>query len=423
MAEYFKNPPPGLDLTESRTATGNIVGIVLFISAFVFVSLRLFTRLRLKREPLGLDDYLMFVGLALNGANLAFVVAGGRYGLGKHIWSLQPFHMRKISIITFIYVFIYTWSVCIIKFSILALYRRIFGLSWLGYCCFGLTLLYLIVNHVVLPLYTRPLSYYWEQWYGAQGVLLVNEAKFYLGMGIVNLFGDICMLAVPISSVLKLQMERTQKVAICCMFLLGSFVCFASLYRIITILRLVSSRDISWAKSDVFLWSSVEPSIGIISGCLPVLRPLMTYILESWFRFVPEVRTNSSKKSKSSRNFTLNPLETISKKRTRKIKKHDLESTNMTNFTQIDEELEVDAHGAVTYVGKEDKKIKVSVRKGRDETGTWRPDDDEMCLTKTTAHRSLSGAGMEDRSKEILDRDGIRMTTKFEWDEASRHRH
>jgi len=192
MAEFFKNPPPGLDLTESRTATGNTVGIVLFISASVFVGLRLFTRLRLKREPLGLDDYLMFVGLALNAANLACVVAGGHYGLGKHIWSLQPYHMRKITIvctlgkekntsnavqITFIYVFIYTWSVCVIKFSILALYRRIFGLTWLGYFCIGLTLLYLIVNHVVLPLYTRPLSYYWEQWYGAQGVLLVNEAK------------------------------------------------------------------------------------------------------------------------------------------------------------------------------------------------------------------------------------------------------
>lgn len=100
MAEFFQNPPPGLDLTESRTATGNTVGIVLFIAAFIFVGLRLFTRLRLKREPLGLDDYLMFVGLALSGANLACVISGGHYGLGKHIWSLQPFHMRKITIVS-----------------------------------------------------------------------------------------------------------------------------------------------------------------------------------------------------------------------------------------------------------------------------------------------------------------------------------
>lgn len=79
--------------------------------------------------------------------------------------------------ITFAYVFIYAWSVCIIKFSILALYRRIFGLSWLGYFCLALTTGYLITNHVVLPLYTRPLSYYWDQWYGADGKILVDEAK------------------------------------------------------------------------------------------------------------------------------------------------------------------------------------------------------------------------------------------------------
>lgn len=41
----------------------------------------------------------------------------------------------------------------------------------------GLTTGYLITNHIVLPLYTRPLSFYWNVWYGAKGVQLVDEAK------------------------------------------------------------------------------------------------------------------------------------------------------------------------------------------------------------------------------------------------------
>jgi hypothetical protein len=194
-------------------------------------------------------------------------------------------------------------------------------------------------------------------------------------------------------------------------------VCFASLYRIITITHLVRTRDISWAKSDVFIWSSVEPSIGIISGCLPTLRPLMMYILESWFGHKPSTQKSSS--NKSSRPYPLNTLETISKKRTRKIsKKDELESTNFTNFTQLEDEVEVDANGAVTSLGKDEKKIRVSIRRDHDDSGTWRPDDDEMCLTTTTIHRSASGTGEEDRSTESLDREGITMTTKFEWDEA-----
>lgn len=76
VVDYFANPPPGLDLSESRTASNNAVGIVLFALSALFVGLRLLTRLKLKREPLGLDDYLMFIGLALNAGNLACCIAG-----------------------------------------------------------------------------------------------------------------------------------------------------------------------------------------------------------------------------------------------------------------------------------------------------------------------------------------------------------
>jgi hypothetical protein len=86
VVDYFANPPPGLDLSESRTARNNAVGIILFVLSFVFVALRLYTRLRLKRERLGLDDYLMFLGLALNAGNLACCIAGE--------WSL----FRKIEL-------------------------------------------------------------------------------------------------------------------------------------------------------------------------------------------------------------------------------------------------------------------------------------------------------------------------------------
>lgn len=74
--DYFANPPPGINLNESWSAANNAVGIVLFVLSAIFVGLRLITRLKLKRERLGLDDYLMFLGLALNAGNLACCIAG-----------------------------------------------------------------------------------------------------------------------------------------------------------------------------------------------------------------------------------------------------------------------------------------------------------------------------------------------------------
>ncbi|CAN9336884.1 unnamed protein product [Alternaria alternata] len=234
--DYFANPPPGIDLSESRTTSNNAIGIVLFVLSFVFVALRLLTRLRLKREVLGLDDYLMFLGLALNAGNLACCIAG------------------------------------------------------------------------------RGASSVSESTYGLWG----HHFRFYLGIGIINLFGDICILTIPVQSVLKLNMGRSQKVAVILTFLLGSFVCFASLYRIITIVHLVNTTDISWAKSDVFIWSSVEPSVGIISGCLPTLRPLLLQVTDVLSRSLPSTLKGSHHMESPA--HSLDPLETISKKRTRKIK-------------------------------------------------------------------------------------------------------
>lgn len=121
---------------------------------------------------------------------------GGYFGLGKHVWANSARDMEMVTIvslssqfqadeiltryyITFAYVYIYAWSVCIIKYSILALYHRIFGrVSWLGWWCVFLTTGYLVTNLVVLPNYCKPLDFYWNQWYpNAKGVVQVNEAE------------------------------------------------------------------------------------------------------------------------------------------------------------------------------------------------------------------------------------------------------
>jgi hypothetical protein len=79
--DYFSNPPLGLDLFETRTASNNAIGIVLFILSAIFVGLRILTRLKFQRAGLGLDDTLMIAGLALNVGNLACCIAG------KSIWK------------------------------------------------------------------------------------------------------------------------------------------------------------------------------------------------------------------------------------------------------------------------------------------------------------------------------------------------
>ncbi|KAK1145216.1 hypothetical protein N8T08_004368 [Aspergillus melleus] len=98
---------------------------------------------------------------------------------------------------------------------------------------------------------------------------------FYRRIFVANVVTDVIILLVPIPLIWKLQMRTTLKVMISSIFILGGFVCIASLVRIYFMTFLKSSVDITWIMGDVFIWSSVEPCVGILCACLPTIRPLL----------------------------------------------------------------------------------------------------------------------------------------------------
>jgi hypothetical protein len=191
------------------------------------------------------------------------------------------------------------------------------------------------------------------------------------------------------------------------------------LYRIITITRLVRTTDISWAKSDVFIWSTVEPSVGIISGCLPALRPLLMRIM-STCGYTPSEHTASHSKGKESAEESA--LETISKKRTRKPG----EVMGDTQFLEsIDEEM---GEGGDGEDGNGDGDGEMQDVELGDAPGDenhsrhWRLDDHNV--SRTTMVQGQSGEGTADDGGAVPSRksNSIRMTREFEWDEESINR-
>lgn len=63
-------------------------------------------------------------------------------------------------------------------------------------------------------------------------------------------------------------------------FGLLSSVCVASGVRIHYLTFLEGNPDITWTLSDVSVWSTVEPCIGIICACLPVLQPFLRSVVK-----------------------------------------------------------------------------------------------------------------------------------------------
>ena len=169
----------------------------------------------------------------------------------------------------------------------------------------------------------------------------------------------------------------------------------------------MQTTDISWAKSDVFIWSSVEPSVGIISGCLPTLRPLLLQVTSTLSSTLGS--SHKSSQHTESPAHTLNPLETISKKRTRKIVIKD--TFDDTLATQDERRGET--------------KSWIKSKSQHEHWGRSRLDEDEICLTTTTVQVSdKEGSKVESTEIPRDEEEGrrITMTKEFAWDERTRSR-
>ncbi|GAQ45190.1 hypothetical protein AtubIFM55763_006651 [Aspergillus tubingensis] len=279
MSSPFGEPPKGLNLEEDSTGRNDAVVVCMYALAFVTIGFRLFSRIKVQQASIGLDDWLI-VGALLSGtANMACAIAGGHYGLGKHVWVVTLDEIINMVHILYANVLLYILTVPLIKVSIILSYRRLFGMQWTMWACIALSIAYWIGCSVAFLCSCQPVSYFWTQYENPLGGYVRYDIyPFYIAHAVANMAGDLLILLVPIPLVWRLKLRVGQKIQILSIFLLGGFVCVASAIRIYYF-TFINDVDVTWNLGNVFIWSSVEPSIGIVCACLPVLQPLFRTII------------------------------------------------------------------------------------------------------------------------------------------------
>lgn len=83
-----------------------------------------------------------------------------------------------------------------------------------------------------------------------------------------------------------------------------SSVCVASAIRIHYLVEFRQKIDITWSMGSVFIWSTIEPALGIISSCLISLRPVIQKICAVLFGADPDA-CKAQKTPPDSRGFSL----------------------------------------------------------------------------------------------------------------------
>ncbi|KAF7541823.1 hypothetical protein G7054_g180 [Neopestalotiopsis clavispora] len=116
----------------------------------------------------------------------------------------------------------------------------------------------------------------------AQWDLTITDSKC-ISLGVVyvsgstpNVITDWLILLAPIPYVARLHAPLAQRLVLASMFMLGCFVAIVSIIRLTILVGIpLSSSDVTYNTKEVIVWSTVEINIGLVSACLPSMKPAL----------------------------------------------------------------------------------------------------------------------------------------------------
>ncbi|KAI0393643.1 hypothetical protein F5Y17DRAFT_458652 [Xylariaceae sp. FL0594] len=202
-----------------------------------------------------------------------------KYGSGRHQADLPEATVTTFVKLLWVYMLIWANGVFAVKVGILLFYWRVFQKTpsfriaaiAVGFFSTGIFL----SNFFSFTFQCYPVQKFWQpKTVGS----CINQNAFYLGSAIINVFGDIAVLSLPLPIIWGLQASRSKKWSLSFLFLLGAFVIIASIFRIVSVTE-IDPEDFSFTNVGGGLWSTVEVEVGFICANLPALRPLLFKLL------------------------------------------------------------------------------------------------------------------------------------------------
>ncbi|CAF9942111.1 hypothetical protein IMSHALPRED_003206 [Imshaugia aleurites] len=239
------------------------------------VILRVLAR-RKSEATFGWDDYTIGFALVFSYAlDVDTLLSALKYGLGQHLEAVLPAIVlfQKLSLLN---IALWLATAAATKASLLLLYYRLFSPNKRFRLAVRIAAAVVFCQWFSLTAATIfqcvPVAAFWNHY--IQGAKCINLPRFTVVSGVLNLLTDVMILCLPIPMVWGLNTTKTQKVTLTGIFLLGIFVCIISIVRISKIAA-VNYDDPTWRLVDVYVWTALENSVGILSACLPTMRPLV----------------------------------------------------------------------------------------------------------------------------------------------------
>ncbi|KAL6715742.1 hypothetical protein ACLMJK_006703 [Lecanora helva] len=261
---------------------------ILSFLAILAVILRFIAR-SFKTKVYFLDDYLIVLGLILTlGVTTNNIVAVSVAGVGEH----EIFHnsgpakgfpleteLQPQGKVMYALQILHTCAMPVIKASVLTFFARLFPTPRFKVAV-HVVLLFIICwwlsTLIVTVFQCNPISFNWGTKPGQLDNCIPKINIFYEIAAFMNMIGDVVVLVLPFPTVVGLQMHSKHKIAVLGMFLTGILVVVAGIGRTVAYFKdhYNDTFDFSYWYYSLVAWTTVEPTLGVISACLPTLRPL-----------------------------------------------------------------------------------------------------------------------------------------------------
>ncbi|MCJ1377285.1 hypothetical protein MMC17_000377 [Xylographa soralifera] len=286
-------PPPLSPEYLNQDLSGQLLAattIILIFATALFV-LRLYAR-SLTKAKWGWDDFLLppawilLVALCVTG--YLSVTEGGA---GRHVEAVviaNPGTLVTRGKIVYAVNWFNAYSNTFSRISVVALYLRIFT-TWVTRVSSWLVLAYLLAlvaaQTFAGALECRPISYFWDLTVPGSTGACFNQFLFYKINGILNIFGDVMIIVLPLHTIATLHTSSARKVGIAAVFLSGSVGIVAACLWTNSFFggQHLSLKDPTYADISLISWTIVESGMYLAAACLVGLRPLYS-VLPYWFK-------------------------------------------------------------------------------------------------------------------------------------------
>ncbi|KAI0815494.1 hypothetical protein GGR55DRAFT_675109 [Xylaria sp. FL0064] len=124
----------------------------------------------------------------------------------------------------------------------------------------------------------KPIQYTWDK--TIPGGTCYNQRLADLSAAIVNLIIDATIVILPMPLIFGLQLTFPKRMGVVAMFSLGGLVCVISLHRVLWV-STWDLCDLTYGVVNVTVYTMLEPFLGVVNACLPVIKPALIGISNS----------------------------------------------------------------------------------------------------------------------------------------------